>query len=411
MNTSRILLIPIMAVALISCSSSGHDEPDTPDTPLLPISFGSNSGAWQDAPSSRSPQRASRASGNNGLESLYTTFRAWGYKTTAANATQQQLVMDGYKVAYITDGAGSTESNTNGWEYVGISNENLTTAQTIKFWDYSATTYRFFGYSPFNAKATVANTTSSFDGVSTPVVQVSFPFEYSDAATATSIPYTTDLWLAQGSSSPTGSSSGGSSSSVAQYGSCVTLTFAPIISKVRFRFTYPDGTDEITMTDIKFCDSRFVDSPETADTPLAGNIAVAYPLTGIPKNSSPQFSWTEATGTNAKGLLLLTTPYEEENASLHITPQVAEYEKWYYVPPLNIVPYEQSSYTVSARINGQLKTAVVPAAFMQWKAGYQYTYIFKINDADATITFTDLQVEQWLPGTNFDNQGSGTEQW
>ena len=165
------------------------------------------------------------------------------------------------------------------------------------------------------------------------------------------------------------------------------------------------------MTDIKFCDSRFVDSPENADTPLAGNITVAYPLTGIPKNSSPQFSWTEATGTNAKGQLLLTTPYEEENASLHITPQVAEYEKWYYVPPLNIVPYEQSSYTVSARINGQLKTAVVPAAFMQWKAGYQYTYIFKINDADATITFTDLQVEQWLPGTNFDNQGSGTEQW
>lgn len=410
MNT-RILTYLFTVATFFSCSSSKDDPIQPEPDELLPISFGGNSGAWQDAPSSRSPQRASRASGYNGLESLYTTFRVWGYKTTAANATQQQLVMDGYKVAYITDGAGSTESNTNGWEYVGISNEKLTTAQTIKFWDYSATSYRFFGYSPFTAKATVANTTSLSDGVSTPVVQVSFPFEYSDAATATSIPYTTDLWLAQGSSSSTGSSADGVSTPVARYGSCVTLTFAPIISKVRFRFTYPDGTDEITMTDIKFCDSRFIDSPETADTPLSGNITVAYPLTGTPKGTTPLFSWTTATGTNTTGRLLLTTPYEEKNASLHITPQVAEYEKWYYVPPLNIVPYEQSSYTVSARINGQQKTAVVPSAFMQWKAGYQYTYIFKINDADASITFTDLQVEQWLPGTNFDNQGSGTEQW
>lgn len=409
MNTSRILLIPIMAVSLCSCSSSGHDEPDTPDTPLLPISFGSNSGAWQDAPSSRSPQRTSRASGNNGLESLYTTFRAWGYKTTATNATQQQVVMDGYKVAYITDGAGSTESNTNGWEYVGISNDNDKTQQTIKYWDRSASTYRFFAYSPFNTTATASTTESTFDGVSTPVVQFSLPFAYSESTTPKTIPYITDLWLAKKGET---TASDGTSTPVAKYGSPVTLTFSPLTAKLRFRFSYPDGTDkEISITDIQFADSRFTADPTTATTPLRGTINVAYPLTGIPTSSTPQFSWTASTATDATGQLLFTIPYEEENATIHIKPNITTWEKWYYVPPMNIIPYEQGAYTMSAKINGFHSTATVPSQFMQWKVGYQYTYIFKISKVDNTITFADMQVEKWLPGNNIDNSGTGTEGW
>lgn len=403
MYNKRILFIPLMALCLLSCSSSKDDnDPITPDTPQSPISFGGNSGAWQDAPTTRA--------GKTGLESLFTTFRVWGYKTTDDNATQQQLVMDGYKVAYVTDGAGTSESNTNGWEYVGISNDNDKTQQTIKYWDRSASTYRFFAYSPFNTTATASTTESSFDGVSTPVVQFSLPFAYSEDTTPNTIPYITDLWLAKKGET---TSSDGTTTPVAKYGSPVTLTFSPLTAKLRFRFSYPDGTDkEISITDIQFADSRFTTDPTTATTPLRGTINVAYPLTGIPASSTPQFSWTASTATDATGQLLFTIPYEEENATIHIKPNITTWEKWYYVPPMNIIPdYEQGPYTMSAKINGFHSTATVPSQFMQWKVGYQYTYIFKISKVDNTITFADMQVEKWLPGNNIDNSGTGTEGW
>jgi hypothetical protein len=46
---------------------------------------------------------------------------------------------------------------------------------------------------------------------------------------------------------------------------------------------------------------------------------------------------------------------------------------------------------------------------MQWKAGYQYTYIFKITVAGPNIAFTNMQVEKWVE-TPIKNNG-GTEDW
>ena len=144
----RFLTIPFMALCLASCSGSGQDDPNIPTPPapnpdLVSIDFGGNSGAWQDAPDSR-------ATDSKGLETLFKSFRVWGYKTT--NNTPQ-IVMDGYNVNYTENTAGSTTSNAADWEYVGIKN------QTIKYWDYSASDYRFFAYAP----ADDANIKSSTD--------------------------------------------------------------------------------------------------------------------------------------------------------------------------------------------------------------------------------------------------------
>ena len=202
--------------------------------------------------------------------------------------------MDGYKVVFTQGSAGNTSSNTADWEYVGIENPTLPTPQTIKYWDHSATSYRFFGYSPFRTDVTVTNPSTA-----EPNVSLSFPFDYSDVATATSTPYTSRLWLGcvqrpklprgerrvlDAHVFPVGCVGGGATS--AAYGSCVKLTFAPIIAKVRFRFTYPNGTKSVTMRNIQFGDSRFLDDASKADTPLRGTITATYPLTGIPTSPS-----------------------------------------------------------------------------------------------------------------------------
>ena len=121
-------------------------------------------------------------------------------------------------------------------------------------------------------------------------------------------------------------------------------------------------------------------------------------------------AWTPAEE-NPTGSLTFTIPYETSNDEIHIINDPKLYNKWYYVPPLSIIPYEQGAYTMTAIIDGNNASATVPAEFMKWKPGFQYTYIFKITEAGTVITFTDLQVEQWLPGTEIDNKGSGTEGW
>ena len=156
MKIYRILTIPLMALCLYSCAGSGQDEPDVPTQPEEPkgvsISFGGNSGTWQDAPTTRANE--------TGLEKISTSFKVWGYKTTGGNNTSgydpYQNVMDGYLVNWTQQTANTTSSNTADWEYVGILNDQNTN-QTIKYWDYSATSYRFFAYSI----PTVAGTTIS----------------------------------------------------------------------------------------------------------------------------------------------------------------------------------------------------------------------------------------------------------
>lgn len=396
MHKLRIMTIILMAAMLASCSSSQQDDPITPEPKpdpnpqpeLMGITFGGNNDTWQDAPTTRA--------GKTGLETIFPSFRVWGYKTTDDNQTSSQLVMDGYNVRYTQGSSGASQSNTDDWEYVGIPNPSLT--QTIKYWDYSASSYRFFAYTPEDANINVstqdagtANATTSFQ----------IPFAYSDNTTAKNIPYMSELWYST------------NDATLNPYGKCVTLAFAPIIAKVRFKFTYPDGTTAITIRDITFQDSRFIDDPSTADTPLSGDITVSYPLAGTVSSATPNFAWTNADPTtdNAKGSLVFTIPYEEKDDAIHILNDPALYGKWYYVPPLGNSDYAQGPYTVNAIIDGKNSSATVPAAYMQWKAGYQYTYIFKITEAGTLISFSDLQVEEWLPGANIDNNGTGTEGW
>lgn len=366
-----ILTINAMALCLLSCSSGGQDDAfvqdpthsPTPEAPTdVAIAFGGSSNTWQDAPTTRAEETTSK-----GLENYYNSFRVWGYKSNGS-----QTVMDNYNVLY--DGDNKT------WEYVGKGSEDK--PQTVKYWDYSATDYRFMAYAPADAEGI---TTTTDDKKRT----IAVPYTFSKDAVANTTPYVSRMWYATDHT---------------QYGKSVTLTFAPVIAKVRFKFTYPDDINSIHITDIKFRDSR-----DDAAVPQNGVITATYPVTTSPTGSEPLLGWQEAENP-ITGSLVLDTPYEDANDKVHIL-TADEYGKWYYVPPMDLIPYEQGAYIITARINGKTSTASVPAAYMQWKAGYQYTYIFKITEAGTYITFIDLQVEQWVDGDNVDNNGKGTEGW
>ena len=375
-----ILSLFLMALCLLSCSSSEQDNPVIPEPQYGSISFGGNSGSWQDAPISRA--------GETGLETIATSFRVWGYKNTGGNHTDgftdPQNVMNGYIVNWKQPKTGETGS----WEYTGIENEELKTTQTIKFWDYSATSYRYFAFSPANEKVTT--TFLSEDGSVTTnlttATQTSFsiPFEYKEDATSSTTPYVSDLWLSDNQNF----------GEEKKYGACVKLTFAPIVAKVRIKFNYPKNI-KVAITGISF-------QTKAGEVPTAGNILINYPITGT--GTAPTYSWE----TTQKGIINLSIPYEEDTDSNH---QTTERNKWYFVPPSgNTTNTGQGDYIITATIDGKKSTATIPAEYMQWKAGYQYPYIFKITEAGTVISFSNLQVEKWKESAPIQNTG-GTGGW
>lgn len=393
-----------MALCLLSCSHSGQDDPFIPDSSESGIAFGGNSGNWQEADSRAGAQTGSRTGeGETGLETLFSSFRVWGFKTKTdalrdggngtdghqedGNGTAAiQKVMEGYLVDW-----NATDKT---WEYIGKQNKFLNTTQTIKYWDYSASSYRFMAYAYNDETKEVTASTDTHLSKTT----FSIPYAFSKDATSTTTPYISELWVSNNQS--TGQN---------KYGEQVKLTFAPLIAKVRFKFKYADG-QKPEITEISFKDSRWQKdatgnlqwTANDTKTPIEGTIVISYPLSET--NTTVSKTWEK----NIVGPLELTIPYEEENDAIH---QTTTYQKWYYMPPMDIAGYTQGSYTITAKVNGNLVSATVGSEYTQWKAGCQYTYTFKISETNTSISFAEVQVEQWRENGVLDNNGNGTKDW
>lgn len=379
-------IIISLALCLLSCSSSGQDDPFLPAPTPKSIAFGGNSGSWQDA-SSRAGE------GETGLESLFSSFKVWGYKTKNIDGDSNenggsnndgstnssiQNVMDGYLVDWNT--------SSKDWEYIGIYNATLNLYQTIKYWDYSALQYRFWAYAPADAPGVTASENTNANSHS-----ITIPYEFNSNATLTSTPYISNLCTPK-------------------IGDQVKLTFVPLIAKVRFKFKYNDK-QIASITEISFRDERwtstgkstFLWSGATEDkTPVAGKITATYPLSGASTDVSKTWETTN------RGILELKIPYEEEKEENH---QTEIRQKWYFMPPMDIANYQQGNYILSAKIEGNQVSATVGSEYMQWKAGFQYTYIFKVSETTSSITFAEVEVEQWNKNSNIDNNGTGTGDW
>ncbi|MFU2357823.1 MAG: hypothetical protein ACM679_02505 [Bacteroidales bacterium] len=144
---NKYFLYAASVLALASCSSDDF--------------LGENSGNGQNASSainfSGDAGKITRATSNTGdyVKMLDGQFKIYGVKKMSE--TQFITVFKDYSVWNAA--ANTTTSNTNGWEYVGAKgatnlgtgNISLDKDQTIKFWDYSASEYRFVAGSPISA--------------------------------------------------------------------------------------------------------------------------------------------------------------------------------------------------------------------------------------------------------------------
>ena len=133
-------------VALASCSSDDF--------------LGENSGNGQNASSAINfggdAGKITRATSNTGdyVKMLDGQFKIYGVKMATDGKLKSVFV--NYSV---WDDVNNTTSNTKGWEYVGTKKGatygtgkiSLDKDQTIKFWDYSASEYRFVAGSPISA--------------------------------------------------------------------------------------------------------------------------------------------------------------------------------------------------------------------------------------------------------------------
>ena len=269
-------------------------------------------------------------------------FQLYGFKTSA---TYCQTVFDDYTVKYAAGSGGSTPDNTNGYYYVGTFYSKV---QTIKYWDMSAERYQFFAFSP-RQTVTYSGTGTGLSDGSTYSAMMTITKEQTDNGI---IPLYSELKEVV----------------KAGFGNVVTMVFKRPISLVAYRFLSEEGV-AVTVDNSSF-------EPATASDKIYsdGTATVTY-------SSSRATLVTQ-------GTTVLNAGTENEN-------KFTSPETYYAVMPAGETPY--GAFKVTAAVQG-VKTAYVPAEFMQWKPNCRYTYVFKVSGSSVPLVLVDVVVEEWQYG-------------
>ena len=380
-------------MGLVSCSSSSEEavanEPPTPVNTEVAISF-SGSESQEEAVSNGENNKTNRAYGTYGanrraagksLSESATSFTVWGYKNmsyTVGSYGDLQTVFPGYQVDWHDGSAVSTTSNSNGWEYV----RSTPTEQTIKYWDFSAKAYRFFGVTSWSGAPPVlpavyeAHKTYGANGVGT--YEVSMLADASNATEIAATPFFSRLWFSDGSTEPS------SPYYDKQFGKPVTLEFVKPLARVRFLFKYAYPREGIKLGSTK----SFKPTDGTKKIARKGIVTVSYPLTGTATRES--YTIVPQTGEGSGELTAFTEDCDPEDDGKVYTADAPG--GWYTVLPV----LTQGSFTLTATVNAVERTVVVPAEYMTWLPGYSYTYIFKITEEGGVeIGWVEYAVTPW----------------
>ena len=366
----RAMLLMALLFALSSCSKGSDEElteqPATEQPEEMPILFAGN------MPEPTDVTRAASLSSTG-----QTSFTVWGYKnmsyTAGTGYGDTQCVFPSYVVNWTSNSAGTTTSNSSGWEYILPEKPN----QTIKFWDWSAKAYRFFavtGNPSHEANEPDGPHEFSIEANAVPVVDGEGHIDLAETnARLAETLYFSHLWFSTGAPVTYPDK---------QFGKPVVLEFLKPYARVRFIFIYVYPREGIKLTDIQF-------KPSAVDSKIVrkGTVTVSYPIQGTA--TSETFTTTPSDA--AEQLDYFTEDYDPEDD----TKDYVETDNgWYTVLPNNT----QGSYTMSVTVNkdDKPKTAVVPANYMQWLPGYSYTYIFKITDEGGVeIGWVESAVTPW----------------
>ncbi len=381
--------------------------------------------------------------GESAATLLGNNFYVTGTKgTEAATSPSPTLVFDNYLVHYGVNTAGTTESNTANWEYVGVTpgtspyekydKLSALSSQTIKYWDYNAAQYDFLAFSVGNGFDAKKDKTAPEDD-EIGVTAMKYGTDLASSGTAYTFYLPSEDALAQTYISDI------TEVLPANYGKEVSLKFKSLGSKVRValyetvpgysvknvQFYTVDGTTDFSGA--KGTDAALIFASEGALT-LKGQIDVKFPHVGDNNASEADYDVAIATvtpGSNPAdkttkktfGALKLVAKQADETGDDNVfigrtlpTASFAGTEaKQFYT---NVFPVSSNApitlrvdYTL-VPIDGAAETitvkgakAVVPATYTKWLPNYAYTYIFKISDNTNGWTGTGSQPSGLFPIT------------
>lgn len=377
--------------------------------------------------------RAGEFVGATAAEKLGGMFVVEGTKgTEQTNSPSTDVVFDNYLVGYDYNSAGTTETNTNNWEYVGkqtgitgrmtpatwsaLHGAGTAQAQTVKYWDYSTDQYDFIAWSTGQREAV---TDAAVEGSKVKVTRINtgstlasngFQLTALSAEDLLQCYYTDINTVLQ-----------------ANYGAPVTLTFRNMAAKARIALY--ETVPGYSIKDVKFYTS---DANPTAPTdlgegtttaatlftmgsdvlPQSGEVTVFYPHIGTTHRNAPQTTdynkasvtvgeVTDGATSTTKGFGTLTAQYgaaESHEAAGNIylgrslpnaTYAGSSADKFYTA----VIP-NSTGKALTLRVDYTLVStdgsgeeikvygakAVVPATYTVWQPNYAYTYVFKISD-------------------------------
>lgn len=352
------------------------NEPPTPVKTEVAISFSG---------SESQEEVMTRAAGKPLHDAGANQFAVWGYKNLSIDAGvygTKQTVFPGYKVKWYDGSAATTTTNSSGWEYILTDFAD----QTIKYWDFSAKAYRFFGVTgtPSGAEGTYGGDETYWTSGSYGTYEITLSADASSTEGMAATPYFSRLWFSTGNEENYPDK---------QFGKPVTLEFLKPFARVRFIFKYAYPREGIKLSAISFKPTADIDEEDDSKKvkiARKGTVTIHYPKEG----AETKEWYTMAVNSDPdpevnKALTAFTEDYDPEDDGKTYT----ETDKgWYMVLPI----LTQGSYTLSVNVNGEPKTAVVPAEYMKWLPGYSYTYIFKITDEGGVeIGWVEYAMTPW----------------
>lgn len=382
----KYIFLAASALTLASCSSDdflGDTPGSTPTSANSTINFGGDAG------------KITRTTSNVGTPQNMLDGQFLVYGVKKISDTKLVSVFPNYSVWY--DGAKNTTSNTDGWEYVGtdkaanlgIGKITLTKDQTIKYWDYSASEYRFVAGSPIDAfDFKVPVESASKDIKSATVSKLAGHINANNTETALE---TNPVYIA----APV------KVEKKDGYQKPVTFTFQRQQSMVRVGLyeTIPG----YSITEIKFYDAD--GKTATSSNIILTSATPDYFVGGSNVSGTVTYNWDTPSYTfeytNNENLkksknwyagelgTLATTSSETTVKTLYGTDKDMSTTGYFTVLPTQATiaspilikcDYTLTDFNTGETIKVTGATAAIPAAYSKWEANTRYTYLFKISD-------------------------------
>jgi hypothetical protein len=409
MKRKFFYLAALGAIALTSCTNDdfiGDSNAQQSGEPAISFGFDVSSAT-----------RAGDLIGSSAADKLQSQFIVYGTKHASAEAAtdaNDELVFKNYKVEYTANTAGHTTSNTNNWEYVGLTPyaeakvSPAATSQSIKYWDYSAAEgYTFYGIASKADIETKNRVTITKTTTGSSVYDKGYSVVVKSGADLDKLFVADRLPVAK-----------------TNFNKPVTLKFRNFATRVRVGFyeTIPRYKVKID----KFYTDADAGAVVTTFTPMVDanttNFAAAlqniktnaesntlavtyYNGTDGPENqvklgaTTVTYNYALTLGTNIIDAAQLATssanPTWDQDGGNYTTVLPLEANA---NPMLVKVDYTLTSEDGSGEtIEVKGATAVVPTQYVKWKSNFAYTYIFKI--APNTNGTTDGTVSGLYPIT------------